>query len=214
MCAFIVDLQKGITDMKKFLIKYNLETLTTLMFGFVTMAAIFNTIPSITQKMLVAYVFLFTLHEWEENRFPGGFVKIMEGMIGKKFSEDAKELSHIPVIILLLLIHIIPYLFDSVVFLTLIPVFLGVFEGLVHTMGVKLSKAKKFYTPGMITAYMMLAVSVFNIYYLTENKMITGKDCLLGIACMFVSFAIMQNRVLAINGISYKDMLNIIKAKK
>ena len=138
----------------------------------------------------------------------------MEGMIGKKFSEDAKELSHIPVIILLLLIHVIPYLFDSVVYLTLIPVFLGVFEGFVHTMGVKLSKAEKFYTPGMVTAYMMLAASVFNIYYLSANKMVTGKDCLLGIACMFVSFAIMQNRVLAINGISYKDMLNIIKAKK
>ena len=199
--------------MRRLLIKYNLEILTTLMFTFVAMVAIFNTAPSLTQKMLVAYVFLFTLHEWEENRFPGGFVNIMEGMIGKKFSEDAKELSHIPVIILLLLIHIIPYFLDSVVFLTLIPVFLGVFEGLVHTMGVKLSKSKKFYTPGMGTAYMMLALSVFNIYYLITNKMITGKDCLLGIVCMFVSFAVMQNRVLAINGISYKDMLNIIKSK-
>ena len=199
--------------MRRLLIKYNLEILTTLMFTFVAMVAIFNTAPSLTQKMLVAYVFLFTLHEWEENRFPGGFVNIMEGMIGKKFSEDAKELSHIPVIILLLLIHIIPYFLDSVVFLTLIPVFLGVFEGLVHTMGVKLSKSKKFYTPGMGTAYMMLALSVFNIYYLITNKMITGKDCLLGMVCMFVSFAVMQNRVLAINGISYKDMLNIIKSK-
>ena len=199
--------------MRRLLIKYNLEILTTLMFTFVAMVAIFNTAPSLTQKMLVAYVFLFTLHEWEENRFPGGFVNIMEGMIGKKFSEDAKELSHIPVIILLLLIHIIPYFLDSVVFLTLIPVFLGVFEGLVHTMGVKLSKSKKFYTPGMGTAYMMLALSVFNIYYLITNKMITGKDCLLGIVCMFVSFAVMQNRVLAINEISYKDMLNIIKYK-
>ena len=106
----------GIAYMKKFLIKYNLEILTILMFTFVTANAIFDEAPSITQKMLLAYVFLFTLHEWEENRFPGGFVKIMEGMIGKKFSEDAKELSHIPVIILLLLIHIIPYLFDTVFF--------------------------------------------------------------------------------------------------
>ena len=200
--------------MKRFLIKYNLEILTTLMFAFVSIVAIFNNTPSITQKMLVADVFLFTLHEWEENRFPGGFVKIMEGMIGKKFSDDAKELSHIPVIILLLLIHIVPYIFDSVVFLSLVPVFLGVFEGFVHTMGVKLSKAKKFYTPGMGTAYMMLGVSIFNICYLAVNKMITGTDVLLGFVCMFVSFAIMQNRVLAINGISYKDMLNIIKTKK
>ena len=57
------------------------------------------------------------------------------------------------------------------------------------------------------------------INYVTQDKktnanLITGKDCLLGVACMFMSFAIMQNRVLAINGIAYKDMLNIIKAKK
>ena len=150
--------------MKKFLIKYNLEILTALMFAFVTASSIFNDTLSITQKMLVAYVFLFTLHEWEENRFPGGFVNIMEGMIGKKFSEDAKELSHIPVIILLLIIHIIPYLLYSVVFLSLVPIFLGVFEGFVHTMGVKLSKAEKFYTPGMVTAYMMLGASVIILF--------------------------------------------------
>ena len=200
--------------MKKFLIKYNLEILTTLMFAFVTITAIFNSVPSITQKILVAYAFLFTLHEWEENRFPGGFSNIMEGMIGKKFSEDAKELSHVPVIILLLLIHIIPYIFDSIIFLTLIPVFLGIFEGLVHTMGVKLSKADKFYTPGMVTAYMQLITSIFTIYYLSSNNMITTKDCVFGFISMFVSFAIMQNRVLALNGITYKDMFNIIKSKK
>ncbi len=200
--------------MKRFLIKYNLEILTTLMFAFVTITSIFNSAPSITQKILVAYVFLFTLHEWEENRFPGGFSNIMEGMIGKKFSEDAKELSHVPVIILLLLIHIIPYIFDSIVFLTLIPVFLGIFEGFVHTMGVKLSKADRFYTPGMVTAYMQLITSIFTIYYLFSNNIITTKDCMLGFISMFVSFAIMQNRVLAINGITYKDMFNIIKSKK
>ncbi|MBQ7360536.1 MAG: HXXEE domain-containing protein [Lachnospiraceae bacterium] len=200
--------------MKRFLIKYNLEILTTIMFAFVTLSTICNWTLSVTQRILIAYVFLFTLHEWEENRYPGGFTNIMEGMIGKKFSEDAKELSHIPVMILLLLIHIIPYIFDSIIFLTLIPVFLGIFEGFVHTMGVKLSKAEKFYTPGMITAYMMLIASIFTIYYLLSNNMITGKDCILGFVGMFVSFAIMQNRVLAINGITYKDMFNIIKAKK
>ena len=200
--------------MKRFLIKYNLEILTTLMFAFVTIAAIFNSSPSVTQKFLMAYAFLFTLHEWEENRYPGGFSNIMEGMIGKKFSDDAKELSHIPVIILLLMIHCIPYIFDSIIFLTIIPVFLGIFEGFVHTLGVKLSKSKKFYTPGMFTAYMMLIVSIFAVYYLTSNNMTAVKDYILGFVCMFASFAIMQNRVLAINGISYKDMLNIIKSKK
>lgn len=149
-----------------FLKKYNLELLTGLMFGMVTL------------------------------------------------SDDAKQMSHLPVLVLLLLIHAIPYIFDSIVWLTLIPVFLGVFEGFVHTMGVKLSKAKKFYTPGMITAYCMLAFSIFVIYYFSSQNIATGKDFCLGFLCMFVSFAIMQNRILAINGIKYSDMLAIIKNRK
>lgn len=196
-----------------FLKKYNLELLTALMFGMVTLSAVLHPTSSLNQKILLIYMFLFTLHEWEENRFPGGFTNIMEGMIGKKFSDDAKQMSHIPVLVLLLLIHIIPYIFDSIVWLTLIPVCLGIFEGFVHTMGVKLSKAKKFYTPGMITAYCMLAFSIFVIYYFISHSMATGKDFCLGFLCMFASFAIMQNRVLAINGIKYSDMLAIMKKK-
>ena len=196
-----------------FLKKYNLELLTAIMFGLVTLNAVLHSTASINQRILLIYMFLFTLHEWEENKYPGGFTNIMEKMIGKSFSEDAKEMSHIPVFILLLLIHIIPYIFDAIIFLTLIPVFLGIFEGFVHTMGVKLSKSKKFYTPGMITAYMMLTASIVTICYFNSHNMLTARDCMLGIVCTFASFAIMQNRVLAINGITYKDMFNVIKSK-
>lgn len=200
--------------MKTFIKKYNLEVLTVLMFMMVTFTAVWVPNVSITQKILVVYMFLFTLHEWEENRYPGGFSNIMEGMIGKKFSEDAKEMSHVPVLILLLAIHVIPYIFDEVIFLVLIPIFLGVFEGFVHTMGVKLSKAEKFYTPGMVTAYCLFAFSVYCIYYMANHNMAAGKDFVIGFVCMFASFAIMQNRVLAINGVKYRDILSVIKSRK
>lgn len=193
--------------------KYNLEFLTFLMFLMTMLAATVIPELSITQKMLIVYMFLFTLHEWEENRIPGGFANIMEGVIGKTFTEDAKEMSHIPVLVLLLLIHTIPFVFDTVIVLVLIPVFLGVFEGFVHTMGVKLSKAEKFYTPGMVTAYCMLAFSIFCICYLADHGMAAGKEFTLGAVCMFLSFAVMQNRVLAINGVKYSDMLSAMKSK-
>lgn len=199
--------------MKNMLKKYNLEILTVLMFLFVTLAAVIVADISLTQKVLVVYAFLFTLHEWEENRYPGGFTNIMEKMIGKSFSEDAKELSHIPVMILLFAIHWIPFIFHNVIILVLIPVFLGVFEGFVHTMGVKLSKAEKFYTPGMVTAYITLAFSVFCLYLFASTNMAAIKDFLLGFVCMFVCFAVMQNRVLAINGIKYADMISVVKSK-
>lgn len=92
-----------------------------------------------------------------------------------------KELSHVPVLILLLAVHIIPYIFNKVIFLVLIPVFLGKFEGFVHTMGVKLSRAEKFYPPGMLTAYCMFAFSIFCIYYFAIHNMATVKNFVIGL---------------------------------
>ncbi|MBQ8562385.1 MAG: HXXEE domain-containing protein [Firmicutes bacterium] len=198
--------------MISFLKKYNIELLSVIMFA-VTVLTVFLPEPSITRKFLTVYIMLYVLHVWEENRYPGGFTKIMEKIIGKTFTEDAKAMSHIPVFILLLAILLIPYALDSVAVLFLIPVFLGIFEGFVHTMGVKASKAEKFYTPGMVTAYCLLAFSAFVIYYLASHGMASGKEFALGFVCMFASFACMQNRVLAINGVKYKDMLQAMKSR-
>ena len=199
--------------MKNFFKNYNLEFLTAFMFGAGILAAALVPELSFSRRILLVFMFLFTLHEWEENRFPGGFEKIMEGMIGRRFDAESKKMSHVPVMILLIAIHIIPFIFDNVVILILIPVCLALFEGFVHTMGVKLSGAKKFYTPGMITAYCMAAFAVFAIVCLNSRDMAQGKDYLLAALCTWLSFAVMQNRVLAINGIRYRDILGIIKSK-
>lgn len=199
--------------MKRFIAKYNLEILTFLMFTIVTASAVFMTDISITRKIILVYMFLFTLHEWEENRFPGGFANLMEKLAGKKFDADSKELSHIPVSVLLLAITIIPFIFDNVIFLTLIPVFLGIFESIVHIAGIKLHKMPKPYTPGLITALCMLLTSAAVIYYFSANGMANGKDYLLGLLCMILCFAAMQRTILMINGIKYKDIAVIIKSK-
>ena len=194
-------------------VTYNLEILTVIMFSAITFIAALVPHASMVQRIMVVYMLLYTLHEWEENRYPGGFSNIMEGIIGKTFSEEAKELSHIPVFVLLVAILFLPCIFDSVIVLALIPVFLGLFEGFVHTMGVKLSNAEKFYTPGMVTAYCLFGFSAFVICYFVIHKMATAAEFGLGFLCMVLSFAIMQNRVLAINGVKYRDMIYVMRSK-
>jgi len=98
----------------------------------------------------------------------------------------------------------VPFAFDSVIFLALIPVCLGIFECFVHVMGIFLHKMKQPYTPGLITAACMLVASVCAIRFLSASGMAVGKDYLLGAVCMVLSFAVMQNRVLAINGMGYR----------
>ena len=56
----------------KFILKYNLELLSLIMLGMIGVALIFIPELSLIQKFMLGYMFLYTLHEWEENRFPGG----------------------------------------------------------------------------------------------------------------------------------------------
>lgn len=197
--------------MKKFAMKYWLETLTFIMFTTVTSVAVFMPEISYTRKILLGFMLLFTAHEWEENRLPGGFSKLMQKFSGKQFEKEREELSHIPVLVLLLVITFIPFVFDTVNIVVLIPIFLGVFECMLHIIGIFLHKTKKPYTPGLVTAVMLLALSMYGIYRLSAVALWT--DYLFGAVCMIVSFAVMQRTVLMINGITYQDMISAAKKR-
>ena len=60
----------------KFIKYYSQEIYTVITLLLVTASAIFIT-PDFTQKVMLVYIFLFLLHEWEEGVYPGGFVDMM-----------------------------------------------------------------------------------------------------------------------------------------
>lgn len=102
--------------------------------------AVFMPGASAVRRVLALYMFLVTAHEWEENRFPGDFSAWMKKFTGMNPSVQAEELSYVPVAILLIVILFVPFIFDSMVFLALFPVCLGIFECFVHVMGIFLHK--------------------------------------------------------------------------
>ena len=89
--------------------KYNLEMLTLIMFGMVSCCAVFYNQLGLIQRIMIGYMFLFTLHEWEETRFPGGFAKLMAKFFGLEVTQDKENASHIPVVILLIVITFVPF---------------------------------------------------------------------------------------------------------
>lgn len=200
-------------NIKNFIIKYYLETLTLIMFAMVTVCAVFVTELSIPQTAILSYMFLYTIHEWEEVRLPGGFSELMLKFTGINCDKSREALSHVPVMILLLLITFVPFIFDSLIILTLIPLCLALFEGFVHIMGIFVHKTGKPYTPGMISALCMAAVSVYWITIFNSNGLTVGRNYLIGAICTFVCFAIMQRSVITIMGITYKDMIGNVKKK-
>ena len=199
--------------MKAVIRKYSLEILSVILFGVVTLTAVMPVV-SIPRKILSVLMFLFVLHEWEENVYPGGFSQLMGRFTGVEFTPERLELAHLPVVVLLLVYLLIPYIFDSVPLLTIPIIILCIFECFVHVAGIKIHKMKRPYTPGLLTALCMLAAAIWAIRLLNEAELVRGEDYGLGAVMMLVGFAIMQRTVLAINGFGYKDILKILKSKR
>ena len=76
--------------------KHSLEILTLIMTTMIACSAVFCKHLSLIQRSMLGYMFLFTLHEWEENRFPGGFSKLMAKFFGLALTPEKEEASHIP----------------------------------------------------------------------------------------------------------------------
>lgn len=192
--------------------KYYLEILTLIMFSMVTGCAVFYNQLTLIQRIMMGYMFLFTLHEWEEIRLPGGFAKLMSKFFGLEITKDKEDAAHIPVLVLLITITFVLFLTQSPL-LALVPVYLGLFEALVHIVGIKIHKMKKPYTPGLVSALLLSVVSVNVLIIFSQNQLVQGTEYAWGILVMFLCFALMQRTVIAVFGLGYKDLIANVRKK-
>ena len=196
--------------MIKFIKHYALEIYTVLAMAFIVYTAMLGEL-SFIQKLVVFDAFLFILHEWEEGHYPGGFVNMITELIGVEVSEETKRASRIPAGILLLMLSIIPFVFDNVPLVTMAVATFGIIEGFVHTIGIRLFHTKRFYTPGMVTAWLELVVSGLMIAYLVANHIGQWYDYLFGPIIMFLCFGTLQKTMTLMVGINYGDMPKMIR---
>ena len=196
--------------MIKFIKHYALEIYTVLAMIFIVYTAMLGEL-SFIQKLVVIDAFLFILHEWEEGHYPGGFINLISNLIGKEPSEETKRASRIPAGILLLLLSIVPFVFDDVPLVTMAVATFGIIEGFVHTMGIRLFRMKRFYTPGMATAWLELVISGMMIAYLVTNHLGRWYDYVFGPIIMFLCFGTLQKTMTLMVGINYSDMPKMIK---
>ena len=192
--------------------KYSLEILTFIMFAMVSFCAVFCRELSLVQRVMLGYMFLYTLHEWEEARIPGGFYKLMSKFFAIDLTPEKEASAHIPVAVFLILITFVPF-FTRHPLLALVPVYLGIFEAVVHVAGIKLHRLDRPYTPGMVTALFLGAASVCTLVLFSKDHLLPGSAYVWGILLMFVCFAAMQRTVIAIFGLGYKDLFATAKAK-
>ena len=156
--------------MKKFsrwLLRNNIHIMTLIFLGWAVWAICnWNTI-SIVQKLVMGAYFLITLHEYEE-ALGGGLVKIFCGVQGIDPNTLPPGESHIAPATYITVLFSLSQLFPDILWLVF-PIFiLGIFEGLIHTMGIFIFKLGK-PSPGWYTAIVMLGFSIWSIVVINQN---------------------------------------------
>ena len=196
--------------MATFIKHYALEIYTVLAMSFIVCTAMMDEL-SFVQKLVVIDAFLFILHEWEEGHYPGGFINLISGLIGIDVDEETKRASRIPAGILLLLLSIVPFIYHDVPLVTMVVATFGIIEGVVHTLGIRLFRMKHFYTPGAVTAWLELVISILMISYLVTNNLGQWYDYVFGPIIMFICFATLQKTMTLMVGINYSNMPKMVK---
>lgn len=112
---------------------------------------------------------------------------------------------HLPVAIYILIMLLVPFALQNITFLILIPLGLGIFEGVIHVAGIKIHKLKKPYTPGMITGIIMFVYSIFVITQINNAGGLLVWQWILGFVLALIGFVIMEQFFLKTVGLTFID---------
>lgn len=199
--------------MTKFIKHYALEIYTVITMLLIVLVAICMGELSVVQKFVVFLTFLFILHEWEEGHYPGGFLDLISEMTQTHPDDETKRASRLATSVFLWVFSIVPFFYHDCALVVMTLATFGIFEGMVHMLGVRIFRTKKFYTPGMVTAEIELVTSILLIVYLTVNQMGSWYDYVFGPIIYFPCFMCLQKTLTMMVGIHYSDMPKLIKAQ-
>ena len=198
--------------MKKLINNYNLEIMTVILAIVFVVSIFFWDSLTLVGKALLGFMMLYTLHEWEESKFPGGFYDLFFGGFGIEINVSEARM-HLPVAIYILIMLLVPFALQNIRFLVLIPLGLGLFEGVIHVAGIKIHKLKKPYTPGMITGIIMFFYSIYIIAQINNTGGLLLWQWIVGFVLAFAGFAIMEHFFLKTVGITFIDFRKMAMAR-
>lgn len=167
---------------------------------------------AIIQKIIIMATCIVTLHEWEEQRFPGGFFELMSRIWQLDLSNIDLHDMYAKPDIYIFAITCLALIFPNALFLSCAVLLLGVFEGFIHIMGIKLAKLERPYTPGMITGEFFAVFSICCIIFLIESGITVLMDWIFGFIWLFLSFLIMEFFVWRTAGISPKEFSSKVRS--
>jgi len=185
--------------------KYSVWLTTILAAGAaVLLAATWETIP-MTQKLPAMYMVALAVHEWEELKYPGGFVELAVNMTGVEIKNLG--LAKLGLFAFTLWATVIPFIGHRVGWLVASTVLLGYIEALAHLAAARVSPGR-FYSPGLVTALLVqLPVTVYGTWYLASNGLVVGVEWLWAFLFLVVPLFGTQAAIVKSNGQSYPEFV-------
>ncbi len=191
--------------MEKFMRKYSVWLTAALgAAALIYLIVSWKTAP-ILQKVICFYMIALACHEFEELKFPGGFVELVTGLTGIHIG----NLGVAKFILFLFTIYatVIPLFIYRFTWPAMALILVGYVEALLHLAAARINK-ERFYSPGMITALVLqLPVSVFGTWYLFSNHLVRGIYWLWAILYLFVPLLVGQAVIVKSNGMKYRDFI-------
>lgn len=194
--------------MLKFMKLYALEIYTVITMLLIVLVAIFMPQLTVIQSFTVFFSFLYILHEWEEGRYPGGFLDLIQAnILQMELDKETKLGSRIITGVFLLVFSLVPFFWgDAIPMFALAMATFCIFEGCIHIAGIKLLRTGKPYTPGMVTAEIEAVTAIALVVYIAVNHLAAWYDYVCAPFVFLACFACMQRALMATIGLRYKDM--------
>jgi hypothetical protein len=190
----------------RFVADYAIELLSVVGVGVAIFLVINWGTISLNQRLLCLMFLALVLHEWEEMRCPGGFIEIMASTFGIR--HPVPKTARLGVEAYILVVVFVPIFFPTVGWMFMAPMFLGLFEAFIHTVGIKITHRHHPYTPGMATAVvLMLPIAVVGIAHAISTDLLHWWEWPVALIYMFAGFAIMQASIIHSVGLTYPDMI-------
>lgn len=203
--------------MWKFMKHYALEIYTVIAMLLITLVAMFMDGLTVIQQFAVWVSFLCILHEWEEGRYPGGFLDLIQNnVLQAELDKETKLGSRLITAVFIYVITLVPFFFGDRI--PMFPVAMAtfcIFEGVVHVVGIKIFGMSKPYTPGLVTAEIELVTGIGLITYLAVAHLGAWYDYTFGPFVFLFCFVCMQRSLVASIGgeIRYKDILANVRKR-
>ncbi len=191
--------------MDKFMRKYSVWLTTVLGIAAVIFLIVTWRTAPVLQKIVAFYLVALSCHEWEELRFPGGFVELVTSLTGVEIGNLG--IAKFALFVFTIYATVIPLFIYRFVWPVMVPILVGYVELLAHTAAARVNK-KRFYSPGLITAvFAQFPVSVYGTWYLFSNHLVHAIYWLWAALFLFAPMLILQAVIVRSNGMHYREFI-------